>query len=299
MEIMKVLLLSKRYPLLSTLAILLVGFSSAFLVQKVLADITVIHACVRTTILNGAPNIRIVDENTNCNSNETALSWNQQGQPGPQGPAGPQGPSGSSGPIFCPGCQISGNYPSMVGKDFTGADLNFVQIGNINLSQANFTNAYLNSVYFTKGVTLDNTIFHNATSDSMNLFINIHGVNTDFSNIHGPIGPSVIGFSNKDVTITNCNFQNANVVLSFSYSGGGTNDPDMSGCNFSNANLAGTPDTGPSSFLNVNLTNANFTGTNLSGVTGMDLAKLTGATWSNTTCPDNTIQNDCTAHLNP
>ena len=48
-----------------------------------------IHAC-----LNPAGQIRIVDSIDECKKQETALTWNQQGPPGPQGEPGPQGDQG-------------------------------------------------------------------------------------------------------------------------------------------------------------------------------------------------------------
>jgi type VI secretion system secreted protein Hcp len=55
-----------------------------------------IHACYAT---GGSPTgaLRIVDENVQCASGETAITWNEQGPPGPTGDTGPPGDSGSSG----------------------------------------------------------------------------------------------------------------------------------------------------------------------------------------------------------
>jgi hypothetical protein len=54
---------------------------------------TVIHACVLPS-----GQIRLADSSGVCNSNETPLSWNDQGTQGPAGPQGPQGPPGPQGP---------------------------------------------------------------------------------------------------------------------------------------------------------------------------------------------------------
>ena len=61
----------------------------------------VIHGCY----VSGTGQLRVYDTAVagakKCASNETALTWNQQGPQGPQGPtgqAGPQGPTGASGP---------------------------------------------------------------------------------------------------------------------------------------------------------------------------------------------------------
>jgi hypothetical protein len=57
----------------------------------------VIHSCYSNT-----GGLRVIDAAAGgCRSNETALSWNQQGPagaPGPAGPSGPAGPKGDTGP---------------------------------------------------------------------------------------------------------------------------------------------------------------------------------------------------------
>lgn len=58
---------------------------------------TVVTACVA----EGSGNVRIVSSASDCRSNETTTSWNQQGPQGLQGPQGPQGaegPTGATGP---------------------------------------------------------------------------------------------------------------------------------------------------------------------------------------------------------
>lgn len=57
------------------------------------ADPPVIEACVNS----GNSNLRLVDASTVCHSNETRVSWNVAGSPGPAGPAGPVGPAGPAG----------------------------------------------------------------------------------------------------------------------------------------------------------------------------------------------------------
>ncbi|MEE8550161.1 MAG: hypothetical protein V3T08_02785 [Gemmatimonadota bacterium] len=72
-------------PLLAP-ALLLVGFPAA--AQK-------IHGCVTK---KGA--LRIVGGPLECDSNETRLSWNQQGPTGDKGDAGEPGPQGPPGPAW-------------------------------------------------------------------------------------------------------------------------------------------------------------------------------------------------------
>jgi hypothetical protein len=82
--------------LVSVLSVLVVlgGAGSAAVFAAIPDSNGVIHACYTTSGL--LPRVRIIDNaSQSCNSNETAISWNQQG---PQGPAGPQGPTGPQGP---------------------------------------------------------------------------------------------------------------------------------------------------------------------------------------------------------
>ena len=69
----------------------------------------VIHACYSNTA-TGALRVIDTDGSGICRGDETALDWNQQGQPGPTGHTGPQGPAGvaltygrsRSGPVALP-----------------------------------------------------------------------------------------------------------------------------------------------------------------------------------------------------
>jgi hypothetical protein len=59
----------------------------------------VLHACSATA--GGA--LRLIKAGQQCNSNETAVSWNKTGPMGPMGgtgPAGPAGPAGVSGYVM-------------------------------------------------------------------------------------------------------------------------------------------------------------------------------------------------------
>src|ERR671922_742774 len=48
--------------------------------------------------------LRVIDASvTSCKSGETALNWDQHGQPGPQGPQGEPGPAGPQGEPGAPG----------------------------------------------------------------------------------------------------------------------------------------------------------------------------------------------------
>ena len=70
---------------------------------------------------------------SNCKGNDTLLSWNIQGPPGPQGPQGeqgPEGPQGSPGPQGIPGpegtFETSGFHTHDVCAKEDGKDLNII-----------------------------------------------------------------------------------------------------------------------------------------------------------------------------
>jgi hypothetical protein len=81
---------------------------------------TTIYACVLNNI--SQQNVRIVNKNTNCTSNEHAVSWTSvgasgaTGATGPVGPTGPAGATGATGPtgIVGPGAAIA-HYANQTG----------------------------------------------------------------------------------------------------------------------------------------------------------------------------------------
>lgn len=95
------------------------------------------------------------------------------------------------------------------------------------------------------------------------------------------------GFSHE--IATGAKFIGANINSSV------LNDTDFSGADFSQANISSTV-VSRAKFINVNFTNAN-----LKGATGFASADVTGAIWSNTTCPDGTNSNNdgntCVGHF--
>lgn len=81
-----------------TTAAVVGGASGAVVMASIPDNSGVIHACYGTGLLNKGQ-VRIIDDsNTSCNSNEAAITWNQQGPQGIQGPTGPTGPQGPQGP---------------------------------------------------------------------------------------------------------------------------------------------------------------------------------------------------------
>lgn len=99
-------------------------------------------------------------------------------------------------------------------------------------------------------------------------------------------GANLSGARLSGATMTSANFSTANLT-----------GADLSGTNLSSANFKGA------NLTKANLTGANLTMTNFKGATGMDSATLSGVTWSNTLCPDNTLSNKdggtCLNDLNP
>src|SRR5262249_26151414 len=76
------------------LALLLAGGVSALAFGLPDSPSGTITACV----LNGLGQIRIIGPTDQCHQNETLITWNQTGVPGPPGPQGPSGPQGIPGP---------------------------------------------------------------------------------------------------------------------------------------------------------------------------------------------------------
>lgn len=93
----------------------------------------------------------------------------------------------------------------------------------------------------------------------------------------------------------------------FDFSGKNFSNAKMGGCdlnrsNFSNVNFTGA-DLRLCGFDGTNLQNANFTNANIKGAELNFAADVSGATWSNTICPDGTNSdnngNTCEGHLAP
>jgi hypothetical protein len=72
---------------------------------------TVIYACVQ----NANGNARFVGATELCKNNETRVTWNVVGQPGPQGPAGPAGATGAKGDKGDPGANGAPGTPGAAG----------------------------------------------------------------------------------------------------------------------------------------------------------------------------------------
>jgi len=80
--------------LVAAIVVVALAASSAATVLASIPDPSgVIHACYKST-----GNLRAIEDPSRCGRNETAISWNQQGPPGPQGEPGPPGEPGPAGP---------------------------------------------------------------------------------------------------------------------------------------------------------------------------------------------------------
>jgi hypothetical protein len=91
----------RRGLVVGAIVAVVVGVGAGFAVSAITATGNTIYACVSNH--NGS--IRIVSQNTVCNSNESALQWSKNGTTGPTGPAGPTGPTGAEGPTGSSGSQ--------------------------------------------------------------------------------------------------------------------------------------------------------------------------------------------------
>jgi uncharacterized protein YjbI with pentapeptide repeats len=149
----------------------------------------------------------------------------------------------------------------------TGKPANEMNLSHLNLSNQDFTGTNFDSSVLSYS-DFTNSNFTNATLDSRP---------AQFANFTG------------------ATFTNANIDYEFM----------MDDSNFTNANMAGVT-------VRFSASNSNFSGTNLSNAvfnsaylvgSNMSSANLSGATWTNTMCPDGTNSNSngntCIGHLTP
>ncbi|MEK7571990.1 MAG: pentapeptide repeat-containing protein [Patescibacteria group bacterium] len=159
-----------------------------FVVSAHGGDTSKIHACIKTTLLNG-PNIRIVDANTNCNNNETALDWNIQGVPGPSGPPGPTGVPGGSSSVTCSVCRGKDIIARTQTTTLSGINLDFAILNNAQIfgedfSSSSFVHAILALVNAGSNNISGAANFANTNLTDTNLFgANMHGVNFSGANL--------------------------------------------------------------------------------------------------------------------
>lgn len=164
------------------------------------------HSCVKTTLLPNAANVRIVDANTNCNSNETALDWDKNAASS----------SANFGlPFFCNGCKLVKYADSFAGKDFSEAQIQASSFFDFegetpvtaDLTGVIFKDAILNAVGFTfSNLTEAN---FSSTKGDQNSFNETNLTNADFSN--SELYRSNFTYANlQNADFTNANVQRAN-----------------------------------------------------------------------------------------
>ena len=82
---------------LSAVAIILLGVIAY---ASIPSENRLIYACYKKS----GGSLRVIDKSvTTCGKDETQISWNQQGPPGPQGAQGEEGPPVPLGPPDLPG----------------------------------------------------------------------------------------------------------------------------------------------------------------------------------------------------
>lgn len=149
----------------------------------------VIHGCYRTSGAQSG-SLRVIDSPAQtCNSNETAISWNQTGPQGPQGPTGPQGPAGSAqfGSLFSLAgatdlVSLDLRYRDLTNSDFTNTNLSGAQLAWSDFSGSNLTGANLDII--NDHVNFSNVDFTNALTETGGrlTFSNFSGA--DMSDLH-------------------------------------------------------------------------------------------------------------------
>jgi len=123
---------SKRFLKLSTATAVLVICGLVLTYATIPDSNGVIHACYNKS----GGSIRVIDDSvTKCNSNETSLSWNVTGPPGPIGPAGPQGAAGPQGPVGPSNAFVQSFDPGALG--FLLSDVPVI-VQSINLPAGSF-----------------------------------------------------------------------------------------------------------------------------------------------------------------
>jgi len=297
-----------------------VGSAATAVVMAAIPDAGgLIHGCYRTS--NGS--LRVIDSSSQaCNSNETALLWNQASKGGFL--ANLVGANFSSASLqyrqFSGIDMHDGNFTeaNLTGSDLTGADLTNAILTTASLEKANLQGANLTGASIFHGTNDTNFQNANLTNAQLTGGGDFRGANIQNITITGNLSGN---FNGLDFTTASFNLQNLPI---FDGDFGGANfgglslsgvqilDSNLDNANFSGATLgsriffgeAGYNDTGwtptdPDSMVGTNFTNAHF----VNAVVASDLsqATLTGATWSNTICPDGTNSDTngstCIGHL--
>ncbi len=100
--------MSRKLALGLLLTVFALAVSASIAYAAVIGPDGMIHACYTNQALRGSHALVLQDVGTNCPTGTTAISWNQQGQPGQQGAQGPQGQQGAQGPQGAAGPSTAG-----------------------------------------------------------------------------------------------------------------------------------------------------------------------------------------------
>jgi hypothetical protein len=96
----------------AVVATALVGTGAALAAAAIPSSDGVITGCIS----HSDGDLRVIDPAVDeCKTNETTLTWNQTGPPGPVGPPGPQGEPGPAGPQGAPGPTCPAGPPGPAG----------------------------------------------------------------------------------------------------------------------------------------------------------------------------------------
>lgn len=281
----------------------------AFLAGSVLSTVTtialanggdpdIIHGCVNNT----TGSLRIVGVSTSCNSNETALNWNEKGLPGTGALLNNLHGASLNNTDFSYRTLKDDNFTgtgcSLSGDTFNHTDLTHVNITGCGLGGSHFLN-----IDFTT-VTLGNNSFINASISNSNFANknltgdNLDGIQIDSSNLTNDNISTITFGNNSTASFTNSDLTNVNYTNSSIQAGSviDFNASNVTNTNFTGFNVSAAT---AATFTNITGSNTNFTNANLSGAI-FSGANLTTPIWSNTTCPDGTNSNDngntCVGH---
>jgi uncharacterized protein YjbI with pentapeptide repeats len=232
-----------------------------------------------------------------CKTGTTQISWNSTGPQGPPGATGPQGPAAACAGMVYEGADFGGC--DLSGINFTGYNLTGTNLTNANLTNATLTNANLAGTGL-NGAALAGVLSGGITGTPSALptgwILAIGYLMGPGANLSGAKFSFTPCASLQGVNLTSANLSGATLwctdLSGAHLSGVNLSNAWLAGVNLSGADLSGAlfrDDTLSDINLNSVQYKINFTGAN-----------VTGATWSNTQCPDGTNSNNdgntCVGH---
>lgn len=189
--------------------------------------------------------------------------------------------SAAAGTLYLPaGYTLNDGYLEGPGANFDGLDLAGLDLSHADLSGAEFVKTNLTGADL-YGVTLTGADLGSADLKDVDLF----GSVLNDANVQGAVlaGADLEAVSSGSVTGKPASLPaNWSVEAGFLLGPGVT----LAGADMAGDNLTGA-DLSDANLNNTNMTDANLTNVDLSGDYGLGAVTLTGVTWDNTTCPDN------------